>query len=135
MASIQLATDGSGLTYSLRISKREGVPIRLVAEGEAAGAVVAVKRVNELDFYAFGYRDLAQRCRDLVSSGKLGAVIAALGLRDSPKYYKEIVVGNAHFGRYSQEALKRLRAELPSLDVQAIWQASVDARRRRRRSD
>ena len=134
VATIQLATEGSGLTYSLRISKREGVPIRLVSGDEGTAAVVAVKRVNELDFYAFGYRDLAGRCSDLVSPGKLGAVIAALGLRESPKYYKDIVVGRAHFGRYSQETLKRLRSELPSLDVEAIWQSAVDERRRRRRS-
>lgn len=134
VASLQLATDGSGLTYSLRISKREGMPIRLVSEEEAAGAVVAVKRVNELDFYAFGFRDLALKCSDLVSPNKLQAVIAALRLRESPVYYKDIVVGHAHFGRYSQEALKKLKAELPSLDVDAIWQAEVAARRERRRS-
>lgn len=133
VASLHLDTEGSGLTYSLRISKREGVPIRLVSEEEASGAVVAVRRVNELDFYSYGYRGLAERCSDLVSSGKLGAVIESLRLRDSPTYYKEFTIGHSRFGRYSQEALKRLRSELPSIDVDAIWRTAVAARRQRRR--
>jgi hypothetical protein len=134
VANLRLATQGSGLTYSLRISKKEGVPIRLVSEEEAAGTVIAVKRVNELDFYCHGFRDLADRCSDLVTPNKLAAVIATLDLRDSPTYFKDIVVGHGHFPRYSQEALTKLRSELPRLDIEAIWRATVAARRQRRRS-
>jgi hypothetical protein len=134
VASLQLSTSGSGLTYSLRISKKEGVPIRLVAEGDPATAVVAVKRVNELDFYSLGFRELAAHLAGVVSANKLQVVIRHLGLRDSPKYFKEMTIGRSRFARYSEEALNRLRADLPSLDVESIWQIELVARRDRRHS-
>ena len=133
IASLQLSTSGSGLTYSLRISKKEGVPIRLVAEGDPVTAVVAVKRVNELDFYSLGFRELAAHLADVISANKLPVVIRHLGLRDSPKYFKEVAIGRSRFARYSEEALNHLRADLQSLDVEAIWQIELAARRDRRR--
>lgn len=132
VAQLDLVTEGSGLTYSLRISKREGVPVKLVAEAAAGDAVVAVKRVNELDFYCFGFRQLAGHLKDLVSEGRLQAVIAHLQMRESPEYFKEIVVGHARFGRYSQAALGQLRSELAVLDVDAVWAATKLQRKARR---
>jgi hypothetical protein len=133
VAAIHLDTSGSGLTYSLRLSKKEGVPIRTVKEGDEATAVVAVKRVNELDFYCFGFTDLATRLVDLISRNRLQAVIKSLDWHANPKYFKELHIGHSTFGRYSQEALVFLRDEIPGLDVDAIWDAEMAARRARRR--
>jgi hypothetical protein len=132
VAAIQLDTSGSGLTYSLRLTKREGVPIRTVKEGDEATAVVAVKRVNELDFYCFGFNDLADRLADLISRNRLQAVIKSLEWRNKPKYFKELHIGHSTFGRYSQDALTFLREGLTELDVDAIWAAELAARRARR---
>lgn len=128
VAALQLDTSGSGLTYSLRLTKKEGLPVRLEAEGENKGVPVAVRRVNELDFYQFGFTDLAGRLSGLVTRGRLTAVIRHLGLKDAQEFYKEIRIGKSSFGRYSQAALKSLQEELPGLDVEAIWQAEKERR-------
>jgi hypothetical protein len=132
VAKLDLVTEGSGLTYSLRISKREGLPVKLVTEATGGEAVIAVKRVNELDFYCFGFKELAGHVKDSVSEGRLQAVISYLRLRESPEYFKEIAVGHARFGRYSQAALSRLRLELIQLDIDAVWAATKEQRRARR---
>jgi hypothetical protein len=64
-AAVQITADGSGPTLSLRLTKKEGIPIQLVPEGTPGAAVVAVKRVNELDFYSLGARQLANKIRGL----------------------------------------------------------------------
>ena len=50
VAAIDISSDGSGYALSLRITKKEGVPVQLVPEGTPGATVVAIKRVNELDF-------------------------------------------------------------------------------------
>lgn len=128
-AALRLDTEGSGLSFSLRLVKKEGVPVRLVGEGDGSAAAVAVRRVNELDFYQFGFADLADRLAGLVTRNKLVAVIRHLGLASSPEYFKEFQIGKMPVRRYSQEALKRLQAELPKLDIESIWQQELERRR------
>ncbi len=53
-SAVEITADGDGPNLALRLSKKEGIPIQLVAEGTPGAAVVAVKRVNELDFYNLG---------------------------------------------------------------------------------
>jgi hypothetical protein len=113
VAAIQFDTSGTGLTYSLRFTKKEGIPIHTVREGDAAAAVVGVRRVNELDFYQFGFNDMAARLAGLCSPNKLQAVIKHLGLRAEERYFKELKIGRSIFGRYSQDALAHLQEVLP----------------------
>jgi hypothetical protein len=49
VAAVDMAVEGSGPSLSLRLTKKEGVPVALVPEG-TAGAVVAIKRVDELGY-------------------------------------------------------------------------------------
>ena len=132
VAALRLDASGTGLTYSLRLTKKEGIPVRLVGEGDGAAAALAVRRVNELDFYQFGFDDLATRLGDLIGRNRLVAVIKNMRLTESDKYFKEITVGRTSFKRYSQEADARLRREIPELDVDEIWRYELDDRRARR---
>ncbi len=60
-AAVELAADGTGPRLSLRLSKKEGIPIQLVVEGTPGASVVAVKRVDELSFYSLGAKQLAEK--------------------------------------------------------------------------
>lgn len=133
VAALRLDTEGTGLTYSLRLSKKEGVPVRLVREGDEAAAAIAVRRVNELDFYQFGFNELATRLAPLVSRNKLVAVIRHLGIQQSPQYFKEFMIGRLPVRRYSQDALRKLERELPAIDIEEVWRVELDHRRRARR--
>ena len=123
LTGLRFDAEGSGLTFNLRImTKGEGVPIRLVKEGEPGAAVVAVKRVNELDYSSLGLHDLAGKCE--LSPPKVLAVVRHLEIQNDEEYFKVLKVGKETFKRYSPKALDRLKKELPGLDVTAIWAQS-----------
>ena len=63
IAALRLDLDGGGIPLSLRIVKNEdATPIRAVSASDDPGAaVVAIKRVNEMDFYSLGLQDLADK--------------------------------------------------------------------------
>jgi hypothetical protein len=132
VSGLRLETSGNGLTYSLRLTKKEGIPVKLVGEGDGSAAALAVRRVNELDFYCFGFNDLAERLGDLIDRNRLTVVVKNLRLTESDKYFREISIGRAQFKRYSQEALRRLLHDLPELDVEQMWRIELDERRSRR---
>ncbi|HID24218.1 MAG TPA: hypothetical protein EYP14_17700, partial [Planctomycetaceae bacterium] len=78
-AAVEITADGAGPGLSLRLSKREGIPIQLVAEGTPGASVVAVKRVDELGFYNLGAKQLAKKTGLTVP--KVVAVVDYLGIR------------------------------------------------------
>jgi len=55
--------------------------------------VLAVKRVNELDYYTLGLHDLAKKLA--LSPNKALAVVKHLKLQDSEEYFKVVKVGKA----------------------------------------
>ncbi len=61
VAAIEITAHGTGPSLSLRLSKKEGIPIHPVPEGTSETPVVAVRRVNELDVYNLGAKQLAEK--------------------------------------------------------------------------
>jgi len=118
-SAIQISAEGAGPTLSLRLSKKEGIPIQLVAEGTPGASVVAVKRVDELGFYSLGATQLAEKVG--LSLPKTGAVLDHLGLRNQAECYKEIKIGKSIFKRYSQKALDLIKEALKNESAEAIW--------------
>jgi hypothetical protein len=86
VASVEIGPDGAGPGLSLRLTKKEGIPIHLVAEGTPGASVVAVMRVDELSYYSLGARQLAEKVE--LTMPKLIAVVDHLGLRGKPDVYK-----------------------------------------------
>lgn len=121
VASVRLNTEGEGLNISLRIGKKEGVPIRLVKEGEGDGLPVAVRRVNELDYYNLGASDLAKKLG--LGLNKTVALIHHFNIQGDEEYFKPIKIGSSIFKRYSPKALDFLKKELPKLDMAKIWES------------
>lgn len=122
VARIELSSEGTGLNVSIRLSKADGSPVRLVREGtpEAENAtVVAVKRVNELDFYSMGLKGLAAKLA--LSMPKALALVRHLHIQDNPEYFKEIRIGSQLHKRYSPKALDLLKKTLPTIDMDEVW--------------
>ena len=118
-SSVEIAADGAGPALSLRLSKKEGIPIQLVAEGTPGASVVAVKRVNELDFYSLGAKQLAAKVA--LTMPKAVAVVDHLGLRGREDCYKEIKIGTATFKRYSPKAIEAVTEAVKKESADAIW--------------
>lgn len=130
IARLQMTPDGSGIRLALTIQKDEGIPVRVVKEGEEATATIAVRKVNNTDFYCFGARELARRIK--LDQHKTLALIWKLGLQGEDDCYRVISIGKSKHKMYSQNALARLRSALPSLDLEAVCKeyATEQARRR-----
>lgn len=119
VSTLSLSTEGTGLTVSLRITKKEGEAVHLVPEGTPGATVVAIKRVNELDFYSLSLTGLAEKVG--LSTMRTLALIYHANLQGSDEYYKEITVGKTHFRRYSSRAIDKLKAELETADMDEVW--------------
>jgi len=118
-AAVEITGDGTGPTLSLRLSNKEGIPIRLVPEGTPGASVVAVKRVNELDFYSMGAKQLAEKLG--LTIPKTVAIVDYLGLRKDQNCYKEFKIGSQTHKRYSPKAIERIKEVLQTESADEIW--------------
>jgi|SRR5271166_3520493 len=120
VATLRIDPNATGPGLALRITKKEGEAIRLVPEGSPDAAVMAVKRVNELDFYSMGLNDLADKLK--ATSPKLLALIIADQMQKNLDYFKLVKIGRTAHKRYSPEALNHLHKRLKEVDLDAVWQ-------------
>lgn len=119
IAAVDFTTDGEGPKLSLRIAKKEGMPVVLVHEGTPEATVVAVKRVDDLGYYSLGHKQLAKTVG--LTEPKTTAAVSVLGIRHNPDCYKLIVIGKSSFGRYSQEATQQIKDLLTKKSESEIW--------------
>ncbi|MFY9268622.1 MAG: DUF3644 domain-containing protein [Candidatus Manganitrophaceae bacterium] len=119
VSAIEITADPAGPALSLRLSKKEGIPIQLVPEGTAGASVVAVKRVDELAFYSLGAKQLAEQVG--LTTPKVGAVVDHLKLRDEPDCYREFKFGKTVHKRYSPKAIEAIKCCLKTKNADDIW--------------
>ncbi len=122
-SAVEITADGIGPNLSLRLSKKEGIPIQLVAEGTPGASVVAVKRVDDLSFYNLGAKQLAEKVG--LTMPKAVAIVDHLGLRAQTEYYKEIKIGQSVFKRYSQKAIDAIKDALKNENANEIWRKRI----------
>jgi hypothetical protein len=118
VASMEISAEGAGPSLSLRFTKKEGVPIHVVPEG-TPGAVVAVKRVNELEYYCLSLRQVAEQVG--LTMPKTLAMVRYLSMETDAEYFKLIKIGKVVYKRYSQKATARIKEELPKVSIDEIW--------------
>jgi hypothetical protein len=128
VASINITAEGDGPTLCLRLTKNEGTPVQLLKEGEGAGAVVAVRRVNELGYYSLGAKDLAEKVG--LTPPKSRAVVDYLALRKDPDCFKEFQISGLTHARYSHKAIKKIEQALAVSSIDDIWAAHREKKRR-----
>lgn len=133
IAALRLDTTGTGLSVSLRITKNEGEPIRLVPEGTPGATVVAIKRVNELSFYSLGLRDLAKKLE--LTPPRTLAIVYALDIQSNPDYFYVFKIGSVTHKRYSAKCLDYLHKQLPSLNIEKIWKEQGHSRKTKNSSN
>lgn len=121
VAALRLDTEGEGIPFSLRFVKSDdAVPIRTVNVDENPdAAVVAIKRVNELDYYNLGLNQLAAHVG--LTAPRALAVVRELELQENDDYFKEIRIGGTRHKRYSQKAIDRVKQAVEELDMEDVW--------------
>ena len=127
IGSINFSTEGTGPQMSLRISRKEGVPVTIVPEGTPGSGVIALKRVDELSFYNLGHHELAKKVG--LTTNKTTAAIAILNLKSDPDCYKEVAIGKVKYQRYSQNAITKIKQLVDEKGTDQIWVEYQAARR------
>jgi hypothetical protein len=85
----------------------------MVPEGTPDSTLVAVKRVNELDFYSLGLRDLARKLG--VNATRLLRLIQKDRMQEDSDFFEAIRIGKSTHKRYSGKCYEAIRASLNSL--------------------
>ncbi len=119
VASIQTTAEGTGPNVEIRLTKKLGLPVHLVPEGTPGASVIAVKSVDALGFYTMGLKDLAGKLG--MTAPKVLAVIKELNIQKDKEYFNAFKIGKASHKRYSVKALKKIKSELPNLDMGEVW--------------
>lgn len=125
VSAISLDKIGNGPSISLKISKKADVEIQLVKDDPNA-AVVAVRRVNELDYYSLGLRQLVNNIKGIypfVTQPKLLKLISYLNIQNNSDFYKEIIISSQCHKRYSKKAQDLLISQIPKLDLENNWRS------------
>jgi hypothetical protein len=102
----------------------------VAADGEAE-ATITIRKVEDTTFYCFGLTELAKQLN--VGSNRLLALVRHLGLQDDRNCFKEIRIGSVRFKRYSKNALDRLGAALPTVNLEEVWEKHGARRTKRKR--
>ena len=81
--------------------------------------IVSVKRVNELDFYSLGLKELAEKLK--ISQPRTLALVKHLNLQGSSEFFKAVQIGGVIFKRYSMKALDELQKAFKTVDMDKVW--------------
>ena len=119
VSTLNFTANGYGPSLDLRITRKEGVPVQIVPVGTPGAHVVALKRVNELDYYNLGRDQLAKKVG--LTGPKTSAVIYHLNIKDDPESYKKITIGKTHYDRYSQKAIGKIKNAIQETPMDEIW--------------
>ena len=130
VSTVNLSRTGEGPTLALRISKRDGSPIRIVGEESGEAAAIVMRTVADQDYYNLGARALSGHVG--LTEPKTLAVIHHLGLRDDPEYYKEFRFGRSVHKRFSHKAIAAIKECASKESLQDIWAVYQKARLKKR---
>jgi hypothetical protein len=110
VSTLTIQPDATGRGLAIRITRNKGEAVKLVQDDNADAAVVAVKRVNEIDSYSMGLNDLAEKLG--TNRTKLLWFIKREGIQANSEFFKIITVGKVSQKRYSKPCLDMLRERL-----------------------
>ena len=124
--TLKMDTEGSGLTYSLRLTKKEGLPVRLLQEGEDISKAIAIKEVNMLDRYSLNITKVAKKLR--ITCPKALALVEFLGVQKNEEYFKEFIIGKSHYKRYNPKVVFYLQKKIKEVDMDKVWKEYCNKR-------
>lgn len=120
VASLGIVTESTNTVgVAIRLTKKEGQPVILVPEGTPGATTVAVRRVNEIDYYSLGLKDLSEKVG--LSQSRTLALIRHLGLQERDDCFKIITVGRITFKRYAKPAVELCKDALKTVDMEKVW--------------
>lgn len=119
VATLAIEPEAEGPGLALKITRNAGEEVRLVNEGDPSATVIAVKKINDLDYYNLGLADMAKKMN--VSRTKLLWLIERDGIQQDAEFFKLIKVGSQEHKRYSGKCMKRLTDTIAAMDLDEAY--------------
>ena len=121
LGQVAASVAGQGLDVQVRFVKHDGLPVRLVKDGDEAVDAAAYREVDLSKKYHRPPQELAQSVGLTAPRGT--ALRAHLGIDDDDTCRHVFVFGAQRHTRYSDNALTKMREAVAALDMDAIWSA------------
>lgn len=119
VSALNTSADATGPSVQIRLDKKQGIPVRLVPEGTPDASVVAIKRVNELDYYSLSPAALQKKLG--ITMPRMIALVRHLGLDKDDTYFREFKMGSVKVKRYSGSAYDLLKKALREVSMDVVW--------------
>ena len=116
VANLVMDSSGGGMTYSVRLTKGEGLPVRQLREGEDPEGAILYREVNLIDRYPFGAKNLDEKL-GINNMRTTLAIIEELEIQNKPEYFKLFKIGSAEHKRYSNKGLIYIREKLSEVNL------------------
>jgi hypothetical protein len=121
VSTLTIDPDGDGPGMVLKITRNQGEAVQLVGEGDPNAAVIAVRKVNDLDFYNLGAKDLARKLKKTMP--KVLCLVEHDGMQQNPDFFKTFMLGKQEHKRYSAKALDHIKKRIADgLDLDELWE-------------
>jgi hypothetical protein len=128
LGSLGVSSEGTGVTITVRFSKREGAPVQFVPADDPRDAA-AVREIDLSRKYRHSATDLARLTNLTLPRSR--ALRRHLGLDEGENYRHVFVFDSQRIPRWSDAALQEMREALEGgVDMGVVW----DEHRPRRRS-
>jgi hypothetical protein len=128
LEEIATAIDGEGLHLTVHFTKKQGAPVRYVADESVPAA--GIREVDLLKKYHRSPADLADALD--ISTSRSTALRRHLGIEEDGQYSHQFVLSPSNKPRrYSDNALRLMREAIDSVDMDAIWRAHSPNRKER----
>ncbi|WP_280316863.1 DUF3644 domain-containing protein [Nocardia wallacei] len=119
LSDLATTVDGEGLTITVHFTKKQGAPVRYIADESVPAA--AIREVDLEKKYHRSATDLAEAVELTVSRST--ALRRHLGLDEEGPYSHVFEFGSIRHRRYSDNAYNAMRDAVANLDMEAVWQA------------
>ncbi len=120
IATLRIDSTGTGLTYCLRLTKKEGLPVRPLRQEEDPCKAMVYREVNLLDRYSLRVTRLAGKLG--ITVPKANALIEYLDIQKNEEFFKEFAIDKQRYKSYSPELIPHLKQKLKEVDMDEVWE-------------
>jgi hypothetical protein len=118
LRDVQATFDGEGPTIQVHFTKREGAPVHFVPADDPTHSA-AVRQIDLQNKYCLPPFELAERVG--LSRPRATALRRHLGIDDDENCRHVFMFGSQKHPRYSDNALRRMKEALETVDMDQVW--------------
>ena len=115
---VTTAVEGVGATVTVHITKKDGPPVRYVADEDVPAA--AIREVDLDRKFYLSATELAEKLK--LTPPKSLALRRHLGIDEDPRAHYVFEMGSQKHPRYSDAAMQKMKEALKTIDMDVVWQ-------------